>query len=129
MDVLITGANRGLGLEMVAEALERGHAVIAGVRNPAMNSAKLEALAEKHGKNLIVAELDVTDEAGLADFASRLKSEGKILGAIVNNAAILSARNTPIEDLDFDDVVNSFNINLFGHILIVLADVCAGDPS
>ncbi|CAM4106176.1 hypothetical protein L1N85_12000 [Paenibacillus alkaliterrae] len=41
MNLLITGANRGLGYEITAEALERGNAVIAGVRNPGKANDRL----------------------------------------------------------------------------------------
>ncbi|NBD22956.1 SDR family oxidoreductase [Paenibacillus glycinis] len=114
MNMLITGANRGLGFEIAAEALERGHAVIAGVRNPYAQDERLAALASKYDNRIALAALDVTDEEGLTELAARLKHEGKTLGAIVNNAAILAARNTPIEALDMDDVIRSFDINLFG---------------
>jgi NAD(P)-dependent dehydrogenase (short-subunit alcohol dehydrogenase family) len=119
MNLLITGANRGLGYEIVIEALERGHAVIAGVRNLGEENAKLKALAAKHGGQLVVSELDVTDEVGLAALASRMKEEGRTLGAIVNNAAILVARNTQIEELDMEDVIRTFDINLFGPMRVV----------
>ncbi|MFC0331262.1 SDR family oxidoreductase [Paenibacillus sepulcri] len=119
MNLLITGANRGLGYEIAAEALERGHAVIAGVRSPGQENDKLSALAAKYGERLTVAELDVTDEAGIAALAARMQQEGRTLGAIVNNAAILVARNTQIESLDMDDVVNTFEINLYGPMRVV----------
>ncbi|WP_313999547.1 SDR family oxidoreductase [uncultured Paenibacillus sp.] len=119
MNLLITGANRGLGYEIAAEALERGHAVVAGVRKPGEANQKLTALAAAHGERLAVAELDVTDEAGLSALASRMKREGRTLGAIVNNAAILTARNTPIEDLNMDDVARTFEINLYGPMRVV----------
>lgn len=131
MNMLITGANRGLGFEIAAEALERGHAVIAGVRNPHAQDERLAALASKYDKRIALAALDVTDEAGLAELAARLKHEGKTLGAIVNNAAILAARSTPIEALDMDDVIRSFDINLYGpmrvakHFLPLLTEPAA----
>jgi len=119
MNLLITGANRGLGYEIAAEALERGHAVIAGTRRPEETDAKFASLADLYGTSLTVVQLDVADEAGLAALAQRLKAEGRALGAIVNNAAILDARNTHIENLDMDIVARSFDINLFGPMRVV----------
>jgi len=118
MNLLITGAGRGLGHEIAAEALERGHRVVAGVRSPADNG-KLASLAGKYGARLETARLDVTDEAGIAALASDMKREGRTLGAIVNNAAILAARSTPIEQLDMDEVARSFDINLYGPMRVV----------
>ncbi|WP_308637264.1 SDR family oxidoreductase [Paenibacillus silvisoli] len=114
MNILITGASRGLGYELAAEALERGHAVIAGARGG--GSVKLAKLSEEYGggDRLAIAELDVTDEAGIQALAAKLKQEGRTLGAIINNAAILNARDTQIEDLDMADVAATFEINLYG---------------
>jgi NAD(P)-dependent dehydrogenase (short-subunit alcohol dehydrogenase family) len=119
MNLLITGANRGLGYEITAEALERGHAVIAGVRNPSKANERLETLIAKHGERLSIVQLDVTDEAGLAALASQMKQEGRTLGAIINNAAVLLARETHIENLDMDDVSRTFEINLYGPMRVV----------
>ncbi|WP_336773910.1 SDR family oxidoreductase [Paenibacillus sp. MMO-58] len=113
MNILITGASRGLGVEIAAEALERGHRVLAGVRDTAAQG-KLAELAKLYGEHLELVELDVTDEAGVAALAGTLQQQGKAIGAIVNNAAILVERNTPIEELNIEEVAKTFDINLFG---------------
>lgn len=119
MILLITGANRGLGYEIAAEALERGHSVIAGVRNPGEMNEKLANLSEKHGNRLVISAMDVTDETSISNLAFRMKQEGKGLDAVINNAAILNARNTHIEDLDMKDVALTFEINLYGPMRVV----------
>ncbi|ACT03650.1 SDR family oxidoreductase [Paenibacillus sp. JDR-2] len=113
MNILITGSNRGLGYEIAAEALERGHHVLAGVRDTAAQG-KLAELVKQYGGQLELVELDVTDEAGVAALAGKLQQQGKAIGAIVNNAAILVERNTPIEELNIEEVAKTFDINLFG---------------
>ncbi|UQZ35576.1 short-chain dehydrogenase [Paenibacillus sp. PK3_47] len=119
MNILITGAGRGLGLELTAEALERGHSVIAGVRHPEKSQTELSKLAEEHGDRLTIAKLEVTDEEGIAALAGELKEQGRTLGAIINNAAILTARNTPIEALDLNDMLTTMDINLYGPMRVV----------
>lgn len=119
MNILITGAGRGLGYELAAEALKRGHGVIAGVRHPNQEQAALSQLAATYGEKLTVAALDVTDEEGIAALAASLKGQGQTLGAIINNAAVLTARNTPIEELDMQDMVTTMDINLYGPIRVV----------
>lgn len=114
LNLFITGASRGLGLEIAAEALERGHRVYAGMRNPGKKNAKLNELESRYGDKLVCVRLEVTDEDGIAELAAKLSGGGETLGAIVNNAAVLEARNTPIEQLDMDAVARSFDINLFG---------------
>lgn len=114
MNLLITGASRGLGLAMAAEALERGHRVYAGVRDPEKKNARLIELESRFGGKLVCVRLDVTDESGIAELAAEMNREGRTLGAIVNNAAVLEERNTPIERVDMEAVARSFDINLFG---------------
>ena len=59
--ILITGANRGIGLALTAELLKGGHRVLAATRNPA-KAADLEKLRAEHGESLEVLELDVTSQ-------------------------------------------------------------------
>ncbi|MGN7764343.1 SDR family oxidoreductase [Paenibacillus sp. 22594] len=119
MNILITGAGRGLGIELAAEALDRGHSVIAGVRKPGQEQDALSQLAAVHGARLTIAALDVTDEEGIASLASTLKGQGRTLGALINNAAVLTARNTPIEELDMQAMLTTMDINLYGPMRVV----------
>ncbi|WP_042203001.1 SDR family oxidoreductase [Paenibacillus camerounensis] len=131
-NILITGAGRGLGLDLTAEALERGYSVIAGVRNPNQQTEALSKLAAEYGDKLTIAKLDVTDEAGIAALAAELKEQGRTLGAIINNAAVLTARNTPVEALDLQDMLTTMDINLYGPIRVVkhfLPLLTEADPS
>jgi NAD(P)-dependent dehydrogenase (short-subunit alcohol dehydrogenase family) len=119
MNILITGAGRGLGYELVAEALKQGHGVIAGVRRPDQEQSALSQLAAAYGDKLTIAALDVTDEEGIAALAGSLQEQGRTLGAIINNAAVLSARDTTIEALDFQDVLTTMDINLYGPMRVI----------
>lgn len=119
MNIIITGAGRGLGYELAAEALKRGDGVIAGVRRLDQEQTALSKLAETYGDKLTIAALDVTDEAGIAALAASLQEQGRTLGAIINNAAVLSARDTSIEALDFQDMLTTMDINLYGPVRVV----------
>ncbi|WP_128660904.1 SDR family NAD(P)-dependent oxidoreductase, partial [Paenibacillus sp. 598K] len=119
MNLLITGANRGLGLELTAAALARGHRVVAGVRYPEAGHDRLTALAAEYAGQLEVLHLDVTDEASVSRLAEQLGAAGRTLGAIVNNAAVLLARNTQIEELDFADMERTMEVNLYGPMRVV----------
>lgn len=120
MNILITGANRGLGLELVHEALERGHSVIAGIRSiepgGKLSSLKLE-LSEP--ERLTIVKLDVAEESSVAEAASKLANSHTGVDAIVNNAAILTGRDKPIEELDMEQLSLSFEINVYGPIRVV----------
>lgn len=120
MNILITGAGRGLGYEMTAEALKRGHSVIAGVRRKEQEPSELSKLANEYGDLLKMVLLDVTNEEGIAELAQSLKEQGQTLGAIINNAGVLlTDRDIPIEQVDIQDLQATMDINLYGPVRVV----------
>lgn len=82
--VLVTGANRGIGLEFVRHYADAGYAVIATARNPA-SADDLRALADDNPK-ITVEELDVNDFTEIDALA--LKYEGSAIDVLINNAGI-----------------------------------------
>jgi NAD(P)-dependent dehydrogenase (short-subunit alcohol dehydrogenase family) len=82
---LITGSNRGIGLELAKQYAERGWDVIATARS-LKDSADLQALAKAH-KNIRPEALDVTDFAAIDALAGKLK--GTAIDVLINNAGIL----------------------------------------
>jgi NAD(P)-dependent dehydrogenase (short-subunit alcohol dehydrogenase family) len=85
--VLVTGANRGIGLEMVRQLLARGERVTATARVPAAAEA-LGALLADHPDQLAVAALDVTDGSSIEGLVKRL-GEATSIDVLVNNAGML----------------------------------------
>ena len=83
--VLITGTNRGIGLELVKQYAEKGWTVIATARNPDA-ATDLKALAAKH-KSITVEKLDVTDVKAIEALAA--KHKGKPIDVLINNAGTL----------------------------------------
>ena len=84
---VVTGANRGIGLEFVRQCLERGDTVIAGCRNPD-EAADLRGLAPAE-----VLPVDVGQEASIKDFADSIEENVDLL---INNAGT-SATNLGLE--------------------------------
>jgi len=119
MNILITGANRGLGLCLTEAALAAGHRVVAAVRNRASGLAALAALSESYPGAVFVVELDVASEDDARSAAETVKREVGAIDAIVNNAAILVGRSERIDTLDLEDVRKTFEINLFGAMRVV----------
>ncbi|ARN76336.1 hypothetical protein BST96_07740 [Oceanicoccus sagamiensis] len=84
--VLITGANRGIGLEFAKQYAERGYTVIATARKPEKATA-LKDLQSKHGaQNIFIEQLDVTDFAAIDALAEKYKDQA--IDILINNAGI-----------------------------------------
>lgn len=109
----ITGANRGIGLEMTRQALALGHRVVATCRNPA-TAAELSSL----DGSLDIHALDVTDEAATALLAEQL--DELTLDVLVNNAGIMAEKQS-VDDMDFGQWMSSFVVNAIAPWRISLA--------
>lgn len=116
MNILITGANRGLGLALVNHALSNGDNVIATARS--MNE-DLERLQTKYPDKLHVLQFDVTNESAIITERDRIAKEIDYIDAIINNAAILNGRDQLIENLSIEDCLLAFDINTLGPIRII----------
>jgi NAD(P)-dependent dehydrogenase (short-subunit alcohol dehydrogenase family) len=86
---LITGSDRGLGLEFVRQYAARGDTVIATCRHPE-KATELQALAADK-KNVVVETLDVSDDANIRTLA--VKYRGKPIDVLINNAGVLGAHD------------------------------------
>ena len=107
--VLVTGANRGIGLEYCRQLQERGEQVIAVCRTP---SPELEALGVR-----LEAGVDLTSEAAVADLVDRLA--GLPLDGVILNAGVLEA--TSLEHLDPDSLRRQFEVNALAPLRLTQA--------
>ncbi|MBD0383651.1 SDR family oxidoreductase [Paenibacillus sedimenti] len=118
MNVLITGANRGLGYALAELGAERGFAIYAGVRR-LERAQQLQDLNKRYAGRVQPVALDVTQESSIAAAANALRSQGVMLDAVVNNAAVLLGRSVQIEELELADLIDSFTANLFGPMMVI----------
>ena len=120
MNVLITGANRGLGYELCRVYAEAGHRVYAAVLERA-DYAPVKALAEAHAR-VTILPMDVTDRAQVLSCAEVVGREGP-LDVLVNVAGILcdSDRVLPIADADPDDLRRALEVNVLGAANVIHA--------
>jgi len=114
MRILITGANRGLGLALAQIGAERGHHIFAGVRDVAQAEEKLS-----FNHTVTILPLDVTDEESVSNAANIIKADFGTVDVIVNNAGVLVDRDKKIEELDITQVQKTFEVNLFGPMRVV----------
>lgn len=93
---LITGAGRGLGLELTRQFAEDGWTVLAGLRD----MENLSTLARIEG-DVAAVPLDVADPASVVILAERLA--GTPIDMLINNAGILGPREIELGAIDYDD--------------------------
>ncbi|MDJ0716875.1 MAG: SDR family oxidoreductase [Prochloraceae cyanobacterium] len=106
---LITGANRGIGLEFCQQLTDLGERVIAVCRE---QSAELEKLGVR-----IERDIDIGNNESVATLKERLQDT--VIDVLINNAGIVS-RNR-LEDLDFENILHQFNINALGALRVTTA--------
>ena len=102
---LITGANRGIGLNLVKQFLKAGWQVVAACRKP--DSAP--ALAALACPQLQVLPLDVTDARSVLALVAAL--DGRALDVLVNNAGIMGPAQQNVRDMDYDAFLQTLNVN------------------
>lgn len=118
--ILITGANRGLGLEFARQYLKDGQTVIACCRAP--DGAKaLNALEGDAGDRLRVEKLDVTSDASCAALVGKLK--GEAIDMLVNNAGIIgpAMEKQSTSSMDYDGWAETFAVNAMAPLRATMA--------
>jgi NAD(P)-dependent dehydrogenase (short-subunit alcohol dehydrogenase family) len=103
--VLITGANRGIGLEFVKQYAADNWNVFACYREP-QSSEDLFALSKTY-QNIQVLQLDVSDFDAIEKLALKLKNQS--IDLLINNAGIYPSSD--LNDMDYDDWTTAFKIN------------------
>jgi NAD(P)-dependent dehydrogenase (short-subunit alcohol dehydrogenase family) len=116
--ILITGANRGIGLELVRRYAAGGHAVLACCRLPAEAQA-LNDLAEAHD-DVEVIGVRVADGDSLADLAARI--EGRPIDVLISNAgANLPMESQSLASMDYDGWAELFAVNAMTPLRVLQA--------
>ena len=108
---LITGANRGLGLEFARQYAADGWQVYAACRDPS-SALELRRLAEARGHKLRVMALDVTDPASVKAAATEL--DGQSIDLLLNNAGVGGARGQTVGNIDYKAWAKVLDVNTLG---------------
>lgn len=124
--VLITGVNRGLGLEFIKQYCDEGWEVIGTCRNPE-NAGAASALAER-ADNLTLYPLEVTDAKSIGELAEKLA--GKPVDLLLLNAGFMGRHSANLGELDQQDFLHSMSVNTVTPALMIQAfreHVAAGE--
>jgi NAD(P)-dependent dehydrogenase (short-subunit alcohol dehydrogenase family) len=125
---LVTGANQGVGKQVVKELVAAGHTVLLGSRDPARG----EAAAAEIGPGAVPLQIDVTDRTSIDAAAARIDREFGRLDLLVNNAGISNTGGggrTPEENAarsrastaSLDEVRAVWEVNVFGVLAVYQA--------
>ena len=116
-EILITGANRGLGLALTEDLLALGHHIHAINRR---ESPDLLQLKKKYPGSLQLYSGDVSDENSIRQVLETLASQVDGLDIILNNAAINMERTGPqLEQVDFTSYMPTYQVNAIGPLMVV----------
>ena len=110
--VLVTGANRGIGLEYARQFADKGYRVIGTAREPG-KATELAAIADR------VEALDVSDGASVAALATRL--DGEAIDILVNNAGVFDRGDVSIDKVDFAQMEQTLAVNSLGPLRVIQA--------
>ncbi|WP_141583650.1 SDR family oxidoreductase [Actinomadura sp. WMMA1423] len=118
--VLITGANKGIGLATAGAMARAGHTVLLGARDEGRGKAAAAGLAEQ-GLDVRFVRLDVTDQATITAAAELVDAEHGRLDVLVNNAAIPQGGRRPPEEMPLADLRRVYETNVFGAVAVTNA--------
>lgn len=117
--ILVTGANRGLGLEFVRQLLARGDRVLAACRQPGKALA-LTGLAAAHPGHLHILPLDLDNERSITGLAREVGALADALDALINNAGVLVSGER-YGSISAQSLADSFASNVIGPMLLCQA--------
>jgi NAD(P)-dependent dehydrogenase (short-subunit alcohol dehydrogenase family) len=125
--VVVTGANRGLGLEFARQLAGEGDQVVATARHP-KTAGDLNKLATTSGGRVTVVRLDVGDPSDIEAAALHVGERFDAVDVLINNAAIWMAPDQPdrassgpLADLRPDAVLEVLRINAVGPLAVTQA--------
>jgi NAD(P)-dependent dehydrogenase (short-subunit alcohol dehydrogenase family) len=117
--VLITGGNKGLGLEAARRLAEQGWTIFLGSRDEARGRAAADKLADG-GANVVLVPLDVTSNESVTDAVRRVRERTDRLDVLINNAGTPGNGIAPAE-ATADEIHAVYDTNVYGPIRVTHA--------
>ncbi|MBS1020234.1 MULTISPECIES: SDR family oxidoreductase [Gluconobacter] len=117
---LVSGANKGIGLEIARQLAQAGVFVIIGARDPARGEAAVADLASQGLRGQFVP-IDLIDHATIAAAAETIRAEHGRLDILVNNAGIVDAQDGPPTASSADAARRIMDTNFVGTLALTQA--------
>lgn len=119
--VLITGANRSIGLETARQLLQKGYYVYLGSRNIENGREAAEKLQAEGLKEVEAIQIDVSDSESVKAARAEIGKKTEVLDALINNAGILGGMSQTAIGTDLAIFKQVFDTNVFGVVLVTQA--------
>jgi NAD(P)-dependent dehydrogenase (short-subunit alcohol dehydrogenase family) len=120
MTYLVTGANRGLGLELTREGAKRGLTIIAACRSM---GEELPRLVKEFKGSVFIQEMDVADTPSVEQAFANVAEKFSSINGLINNAAVLYGskydHRDPITTVDIKQCEDTCNVNVLGVIRVL----------
>jgi NAD(P)-dependent dehydrogenase (short-subunit alcohol dehydrogenase family) len=117
---LVTGANKGIGLEIARQLAQAGVSVIVGARDPGRASAAVAELSAA-GLQAQSVPLDLCDHASIAEAAETIRTEHGRLDILVNNAGIIDGEDGTPANASLDAARRTLETNFIGTLAVTQA--------
>lgn len=115
---LVTGANKGIGFEVVRQLAQQGIYVYLGCRNLASGFAAVDALKKEGLTHIEAIQLDVTSEKSIQLARTNIGKKSKALDILINNAGVYGGYPQSAFDSSIEQFRNTFETNLFGVVKV-----------
>src|SRR5690349_1334266 len=117
---LITGANRGIGLETANQLATRGFHVVVAARDEASGRRAVETV-QASGGSAAFLQLDVSDSSSIREAAHRFAKISRPLDVLINNAGIYPDEGQTILTVSRERLIDTFQTNTFGALEVAQA--------
>lgn len=123
MNIIITGASRGIGYELVKQLAAAGNTIFAVSRN----HEKLEQLKKECGSsNVITCAYDLSDPASVQELIRVIKKQNAPIHYLVNNAG--AVLNKPFAEISGTEIESIYNVNVFAVVRLIQGMLPLMDP-
>jgi NAD(P)-dependent dehydrogenase (short-subunit alcohol dehydrogenase family) len=116
MQYLVTGANRGIGLELVKQLAARGKRVFATARQLEKAHA-LQELGEQYNGQIVIISLDVTDPSSIADCYAQVEAYTSEVDVLINNAGVGDS-SEKLGEITQETLLRIYMVNTAGPLLV-----------